>query len=103
MPLGWHSTAEEAARGIDLTGRGLEVHYDIGQTPRIENFPGARLCEGVGPSRPDLIPARWKYVLVPTGTLRSMKRGVSWPLLACWAVLGLACVLQVVRVLLHNY
>ncbi len=89
--------------GIDCTGRGLEVHFDLGQTPRLDGFPGAVLCEGEGPAGADLIPVRWKYVLVPHGVLRDAARGFSWPLLAGWLLLGLACAAQLARVVLHNY
>lgn len=89
--------------GIDYTGRGLEVHFDLGQTPRIENFPGAVLREGEAPGGPDLIPVRWKYVLISKSVLRDAGRGFSWPLLSIWAVLGLACAVQFARVVLHNY
>jgi hypothetical protein len=89
--------------GVDLTGRGLEVHFDLGQTPRLERFPGAVLCEGEGPAGADLIPVRWKYVLIPRGVLRDAGRGFSWPQLAVWCALGLACAAQLARVVLHIY
>lgn len=89
--------------GIDVTDRGLEVHFDVGQAPRVDSFPGAVLRYGEGPATADLLPVRWKYVFISKKLLRDAKRGFSWPLLAIWALLGLVCIVQFARVVLHNY